>query len=285
MATGKKSKPSYFYAIVGISLVLFLLGTLGWILLNSRAISSNFKENFQVTVNLHDDTRPEMSARLEAILKQQPWVKAARYVSKEEGLMDMAAAEGADAALALGTNPLWPLISVNVHAEYVAPDSLAKVRRFLMQSNIVHDVDYRLDIARDLDKNFRRIGLFLGGLSILLLIAAVALIDNTVRLAMFSNRFLIKTMQMVGATRRFISRPFDRRAVVNGLLSAAVAIAGVWGVKTITEAQIPELKGVTTATEFLLLTAGVAVLGVLISLASTHRSVLKYLKVRIDDLY
>ena len=285
MAGTRKSKPSYFYAIVGISLVLFLLGTLGWLLLNGRALSGKFKENLEVNVNLHDNTRPEMAQRLKAVLDRQPWVKASRYVSKEDALRESAAFEGEQAEIALGFNPLWPQLVLNLHNEYVQPDSLAKIKTFLMQSNIVHDVDYPKGIASSLDRNFRRIGLILGAISLLLLGTVIILIDNTVRLAMFSNRFLIKTMQMVGATRQFISRPFDRRAVINGVISAAIAIVGLWGVITFAQAQLPELKDMMDRSTLVALLVGMVVVGVLVSLLSTHRSVVKYLKVRLDDLY
>ena len=285
MAGPRKSKPSYFYAIVGISLVLFLLGTLGWLLLNGRALSGKFKENLEVNVNLHDNTRPEMAQRLKAILDKQPWVKASRYVSKEDALRESAAFEGEQAELALGFNPLWPQLILNLHNEYVQPDSLTKIKAFLMQSNIVHDVDYPQSIASSLDKNFRRIGLILGAISLLLLGTVIILIDNTVRLAMFSNRFLIKTMQMVGATRQFISRPFDRRAIINGVISAAIAIVGLWGVITFAQSQLPELKDMMDTSSFVALLVGMVVVGVLVSFLSTHRSVVKYLKVRLDDLY
>lgn len=285
MAVSKKSKPSYFYAIVGISLVLFLLGTLGWLLLNGRALSGKFKENLEVNVNLHDNTRPQMAQQLKAVLDKQPWVKRSRYVSKEDALRESAAFEGEQAEVALGFNPLWPQLVLNVHNEYVNPDSLTKIKAFLMQSNIVHDVDYPQRIASSLDKNFRRIGLILGAISLLLLGTVIILIDNTVRLAMFSNRFLIKTMQMVGATRRFISDPFDRRAILNGIISAAIAVAGLWGVITFAESYLPEIKDLADPASMTMLIGAMVVVGVLVSLLSTHRSVVKYLKVRLDDLY
>jgi len=285
MVAGKKSKPSYVYAIVGISLVLFLLGTLGWLLINGRSLTGKFREGLEVNVNLHDNTRPEMALRLKSILDKQPWVKKCRYVSKEDALRETAAFEGEQAEVSLGFNPLWPQLILNLHSEYVAPDSLTKIKTFLMQSNIVHDVDYPQSIAGSLDRNFRRIGLILGAISLVLLITVIILIDNTVRLAMFSNRFLIKTMQMVGATRRFISAPFDRRAILNGVISALIAVAGLYAVITFAEAQLPELKEMNDPAMLALLIGGMVVVGVLVSLLSTHRSVVKYLKVRLDDLY
>ena len=285
MAIRKKTKPSYTSAILGISLVLFLLGTLGWIVINGRALSGKFKENLDVNINLHDNTRPEKSAQLEQILKAQPFTKQVKFVSKEAGLKDLATVEGADVMANSGTNPLWPILVLNVKSDYIAADSLKKISAFIKQSNIVASVDYPVTIAANIESNFRRIGYVLGIVSLLLFITVIVLIDNTVRLAMFSNRFIIKTMQMVGATRWFIARPFDGRAIVNGLLSASIALLGLWGVKAFAEAQIPDLKVLNDPPAMILLGIAVVVIGVLISLGSTHRSVSKYLKVRLDDLY
>ncbi len=284
MANRKKS-PSYASAIIGISLVLFLLGTLGWVVINGHALSGKFKENMDVNVNLHDNTRPEMSQKLQDILDRQPFVRQTRYVSKEDALRELTALEGKDIVTNAGVNPLWPQLIVNLHRDYVSPDSLEKISAFIRQSNIVTSVEYPVTVAQNIDNNFRRIGYVIGVLSILLFITVIVLIDNTVRLAMFSNRFLIKTMQMVGATRWFIARPFDTRAILNGLISAVIAIAGLAGVKYFAEKQIPDLKVLNNTPAILLLFGGMLVVGVLISLLSTHRSVTKYLKVRLDDLY
>lgn len=284
MAKGKKS-PSYASAIIGISLVLFLLGTLGWVVINGHALSGKFKENMDVNVNLHDNTRPEMSQKLQDILDRQPWVRQTRYVSKEDALRELTALEGKDIVTNAGVNPLWPQLIVNLQSAYVVPDSLEKISAFIRQSNIVTSVEYPVAVAKNIDSNFRRIGYVIGVISILLFITVIVLIDNTVRLAMFSNRFLIKTMQMVGATRWFIARPFDTRAIVNGLISAVIAIAGLMGVKYFAEAQIPDLKVLNNTPALILLFIGMLIVGVLISLLSTHRSVTKYLKVRLDDLY
>lgn len=285
MATGKKSKPSYLYAIIGISLVLFLLGTLGWLVINGRSLSKSFRENLEVNVNLHDNTRTELAMQLKGVLDKQPFTKKSRFISKEEALAEVSALEGQDVAGNSGFNPLWPQLVLNLHAEYVHSDSLEKVRQFLLQSNIVRDVDYPKAVAKNMETNFRRVGYILGAISILLFITVIILIDNTVRLAMFSNRFLIKTMQMVGATRWFISKPFDQRAILNGLISALIAVAGLWVIKLFAEAQLPELKSISDPVMMTILVSGMIVLGILISLLSTHRSVVKYLKMRIDDLY
>ncbi len=285
MSTGKKAKPSYFYAIVGVSLVLFLLGTLGWLVINGRALSRAFKEDIQVEVILHDNTRPEMISQLQNVLNKQPFVKSTEVITKEEAAKQFIAESGEDFNELLGYNPLYSSVVMNLYSGYVNPDSLEKIKKFVLQSNIVREVSYPHTVVDKMNSNFRKIGIILGVISLLMFVAVVVLIDNTVRLAMFSNRFLIKTMQMVGATRHFISRPFDRRAILNGFISGMVAVGGLWLVISFAEGRLPSLKALHEPALLAILMSGMVVTGILISLISTHRSVIKYLKMHVDDLY
>lgn len=285
MASNKKAKPSYIYAIVGISLVLFLLGTLGWLVLNGRTLTRVFKEDVQVEVILHDNTRDEMMLKLNAILEQQPFVKKTEVITKEEAAEKFFRDGGEDFTELLDFNPLYSSIILNLNAVYVNPQSLDEIRQFIMQSNIVRDVSYPNMIVDNMNSNFRKIGIILGSIALMLFIVVVVLIDNTVRLAMFSNRFLIKTMQMVGATRWFITRPFDRRAIINGFISGVVASFCLWMVIAFSESQLEALKSLHDTSSIAFLMIGIIILGILISLLSTHRSVVKYLKMHVDDLY
>lgn len=285
MSTGKKAKPSYIYAIVGISLVLFLLGTLGWLVINGRSLSRAFKEDIQVEVILHDNTRPELIRQLQAVLDKQPFIKNSNIITKEEAAEKFIADGGEDFNELLGYNPLYSSIVLNLYSGYVNADSLEKIKAFALQSNIVREVAYPNTVVDKMDNNFRKIGIILGAISLLMFIAVIVLIDNTVRLAMFSNRFLIKTMQMVGATRFFISKPFDRRAILNGLISGCIAVLGLWLVISFAEGALPSLKALHEPVLLAVLMSGMIITGILISLLSTHRSVIKYLKMHVDDLY
>lgn len=285
MATSKKAKPSYVYAIVGISLVLFLLGTLGWLVINGRGLSRVFKEDIEVQVIVHDNTRPENLAALKGIFDKQPFTRKAKIVTKEEAAKEFMHNGGEDYTELLDFNPLYSFISLNLYSDYVNKDSLEKIRQFAMQSNIVKEVTYPDIVVSKMNSNFRKIGIVLGVISLVLFLVVIVLIDNTVRLAMFSNRFLIKTMQMVGATRWFISRPFDKRAILNGLISGAISVAGLWLVISFAENQFQELKALHEPVLLAVLMTGMLLVGVLISLLSTHRSVRKYLKMQVDDLY
>lgn len=283
--TTKKAKPSYVYAIVGVSLVLFLLGTLGWLVINGRALSRVFKEDIEVEVILHDNTRPEMIAQIKAVLDKQPFVRQAEVVTKEEAQEEFLSQGGENYNELLGFNPLYSSIRLKLYEPYVNRDSLQKIKTFAMQSNIVREVAYPNTVVDKMNSNLRKIGIILGAISFVLFIVVVILIDNTVRLAMFSNRFLIKTMQMVGATRNFITHPFDKKAIVNGLISGIISIAGLWIVISSAESVFPALKALHEPVLLSILMVGMLIVGILISLASTHRSVVKYLKLHVDDLY
>ncbi len=285
MAIGKKSKPTYFNAIMGVALVLFLLGVLGWLVINGRALSRAFKEDLEVNVDFHDNVSDESVTKMKTILDRQPFVRVTRIISKEEAMQMENQVEGGNMVDFLGYNPLFTSITVKLNEEYVNKDSLAKVKKFILQSNVVRDVTWPNIVVDNMTSNFRKIGIILGSISVLLFIVVIFLIDNTVRLAMFSNRFIIKTMQMVGATRSFITRPFDLRAFFNGLVSGGVAVLGLWIVMSFATSQLPVLSLLNDPMLVGLLMTGMVVLGILISMISTHRSVIKYLKMHVDDLY
>jgi cell division transport system permease protein len=285
MAISKKAKPSYFYAILGVSLVLFLLGILGWLVINGRSLTRAFKEDVEVSVDFHDNVRDESVQKMKAILDAQPFTRETRIITKDEAIKMQSDIEGQNIVDFLGYNPLFTSVAMKLHAKYVNPDSLKKIKLFVLQSNVVRDVTYPTVVVDQMNHNFRRISLILAAISLLLFSIVVILIDNTVRLAMFSNRFLIKTMQMVGATRNFITRPFDKRAVINGLISGVIAVVGLWLVISIAQNYLPAIRVLNDVGMLLLLMTVMIVLGILISLASTHRSVVKYLKMHVDDLY
>lgn len=285
MATSKKAKPTYFYAILGVSLVLFLLGILGWLVINGRSLTRAFKEDVVVAVEFHDNVKEEHIKKMHQILENQAFTRETRTVSKEEAIKEMNVVEGQDITAFLGYNPLFATIEMKLNSRYVNPDSIQKIKKFIMQSNVVKDVTYPTIIVDQMNNNFRKISFILAAISLLLFAIVVILIDNTVRLAMFSNRFLIKTMQMVGATRWFITRPFDQRAVINGLISGIISVVFLWLVISIAQNYLVAIRVLNDPAMLILLMVTMIVLGILISLASTHRSVVKYLKMHLDDLY
>lgn len=285
MATGKKAKPSYINAIMGVALVLFLMGILGWLVINGRSLSRAFKEDLEVNVDFHDNVSDENVAKMRAILDKQPFVRKSRIITKDEAAAMESQVEGSNIVEFLGYNPLFASISLKLKEGYVNADSLKQIRKFILQSNVVRDVTWPNMVVDQMNSNFRKIGIILGGITIILLIVVIFLIDNTVRLAMFSNRFLIKTMQMVGATQSFITRPFDVRALINGLTSGVIAVIGLWMVMSFAKAQLPVLDLLADAGMLTMLISAMLLLGIIITMVSTHRSVVKYLKMHVDDLY
>lgn len=285
MAGTNKSKASYTFSIIGVSLVLFLLGTLGWIVINGNSLAQVVKEGVVVEIDFHDNVRPESIDQLKTIIDKQPFTKKSKIITKEEALKIQNSLEGGDIAAFVGFNPLFASIELNLYQEYVNKDSIDKITQFIEQSNVVSHVGYNKMTVSQLNDNLRKVTIILSIISIVLILTVIMLIDNTVRLAMFSNRFLIKTMQMVGATRWFISKPFVQRAVINGLISGVLAVIFLLLVKAFAEVYVPELVALKNPILLTMLMVGMIIAGVLISLISTHRSVIKYLKVTVDDLY
>lgn len=280
-----KKASSYIYSIIGISLVLFLLGIIGWLAINGRSLSRFFKEKVEIQVILHDQTREEKAKALTEVLQHQPFVNQAVYVSKDDAAKEMAREMGEDFSELLDFNPLYPSIKVRLHSEYVNADSISKIQAFLQQSNIVREVSYQKVVVDQMNANLRKIGIVLGSIALILFIAVIIIIDNTVKLAMFSNRLLIKTMQMVGATRWFIARPFDKKAIITGLLSGLIAVIALVVLIYFIESVFEDLYAIRDYGLLAVLIVAIIVLGILISLLSTHRSVIKYLKLKLDDLY
>jgi cell division transport system permease protein len=280
-----KKAPSYIYSIIGISLVLFLLGTIGWLVINGRSMTRYFKEQVELQVILHDNTRNEKSQELQEILQKQPFVSKSAIVTKEEAAEQMKKDMGEDFMQLLDINPLYTSIKLNLKSDYVNTDSINKIRQFLMQSNIVREVSYEKVVVDKMNATFRKIGLVLGAIALILFIAVIIIIDNTVRLAMFSNRILIKTMQMVGATRWFIAKPFDKRAIITGLISGLIAVAGLFLLMYFASSVLTQLSIFKDYLSISILVIMILLLGILISVLSTHRSVVKYLKLKLDDLY
>lgn len=281
----KRGKANYLYSIIGVALVLFLLGILGWIVIYASKLTNALKENIEVQVIFNDATKEEKAQQLKTIIDKQAFTKKSEYISKDQAAEIYKRDFGEDMVQLLEYNPLYSSVNIHLHSNYVNTDSLVKMKRFIEQSNIVREVNYQKNLVDAMVSNVQKISIVLLIISLLLIFAVVFLIDNTIRLAMFSNRFLIKTMQMVGATRKFIAKPFIRRSVINGVISGLLAALAIFGIRTSVEKWIPELKSISNNTQLLMLCLGIVLLGVLISYISTSRAVVKYLKTQLDDLY
>ena len=281
----KRSTPSYFMAIVGVSVVLFLLGLLGWIVINANKLGQNFKENVEVQVYVRDQVTAKDSAILVQYIAGQPYTKSYEYLTKELARKRFISDGNNDWGTVLDKNPLPASVDFKIRSEYANPDSLNKIKADLVGNIAVESVQYNQALVSNLNNMIRKISFILLGVAIVISILVIILIDNTIRLAMFSNRFLIKTMQMVGATRWFIAKPMDVRALINGAISGLIAIGGIVGVIFITERWLPEIRALRDYTLLSAMCVVIVLLGICISFISTHRSVLKYLKMKLDDLY
>jgi cell division transport system permease protein len=281
----KRSTPSYFMSIVGVSLVLFLLGLLGWIVINANKLGETFQENVEVQVYVRENVSAKDSAILVQYITSQPYTKSYTYLTKELAKQRFMSDGNSDWGTVLDKNPLPASVNFTVRSEYANIDSLSKIKATLIQNIAVGEVQYPQKLVSDLNKTIRQVSLVFLGIALGISIAVIILIDNTTRLAMFSNRFLIKTMQMVGATRWFIAKPMDIRALINGAISGIIATAGILGVILASEQLLPEIKALRDYTLLSALFAVIVLLGISISFISTHRSVLKYLKMKLDDLY
>jgi cell division transport system permease protein len=274
-------------SILGVALVLFLLGILGWIVINASKLESFFKGNVQVNAFIREGSRTAEVEALRAYIEARPYARRVEYVSKDMARRNFIGEGNDDWNKVLDYNPLPASVDFYLDPLYVNPDSLSRIvadvqGRFF----IVSEVKYPDAVVSSLDAIVRKIAIILLSIAVVLCVIAIILIDNTIKLAMFSNRFLIKTMQMVGATRWFISRPFDKRAVINGLVSAGLAIAGILAIIYLVEGWwLPELRVLHDTRMLVVLCLVLVAIGIGITFISTHRSVTKYLRMRLDELY
>ena len=282
----KRSKPNYIYSVIGVAIVLFIMGIMGWLFLNLHSIGDNFKEDIRISVYLRTSDKNAIG-KVQQYIASQPYAKNVEYVNKEKAKAIWNKENNEEWAKILDVNPLPESVDFFAKADYVNPDSLANISTTIENTfkNEVADIQYPKSLVTNLNERATKIGVIFLVMSIILCIIVIISIDNTIRLAMFSNRFLIKTMQMVGATRGFISKPLVIRALINGLTSAFISIVLLFGLTQWAGSQFPQIKTIQGAGNDLLLFGGIIIMGVGISVFSTYRSVLKYLKMKLDDLY
>lgn len=280
-----KVRTSYVSTIISISLVLFMLGILGIILLNAKQISDHVKENIGFSLYLKDDLSATEITRLQQLLEAKEYTNRIEYIDKEQAAAIMKKELGEDFIEFLDFNPLSGSIDVYLNSEYAEEGSAKLIENELKRLPAVRMVDYQMDLIAAVNKNVRKIGLVLLGFSVLLLIVVIALINNTIRLAIYSKRFLIKTMQLVGATGGFIRRPFVARGVVNGFISGIIAVILLSGVMYSVKTNLPEFFELQNFNVYGILFGLVVLLGILISWISTSLAVRKFLRMQSGDLY
>lgn len=281
----KRGKPSYFMSILGVTLVLLLLGVIGWLVINANKLGDYFKENVEVRAELRGDLNKQDSTALMTYISGKPYVRALEFINKEKAKQIFLGDGNKSWEGILDANPLPNSVNFKVSPEYMNVDSLMRIEADLSKQTYIIEVSYPKALVDNLNKNIQRISAILLVIALFLATVVIILIDNTIRLAMFSNRFLIKTMQMVGATRWFIAKPIDQRAILNGAISGGIAIVLVQVVILVFERILPELRTIRDWQSLTMLYGALFLLGIGITLFSTHRSVIKYLKMKLDDLY
>ncbi len=271
--------------VISISLVLLLVGVASILLLNARSVSDYFKENLQVSVLMKQDVTEEQALAYQSSLAGLPGVKATTFISREQGIEEMAEMLGRDFLDVFSTAPVPVSIDVNLEAAYVSPDSLEVVKAALSASPLVDEVVYQTSLVEALNANLQKIGLVLGVLILLLLFISFVLIGNMVRLNVFSRRFTIHTMQLVGATRGFIRAPFIGQSALQGLFAALVAILLLVGGLFILRKEFVQLFEIFRL-DTLLATMGIVIVsGVLICVVSTWIVVGRLVRFDRDQLY
>ncbi|SEA46509.1 cell division protein FtsX [Bizionia paragorgiae] len=276
---------SYFSVALSIALVLFLLGLLGLLVINAKKVADHFKEQVTMTIYLKDTAKDVEIKQLEKSLAMADYVKSTDFVSKEQAAESMKAESGEDFMDFLGINPLKNSIDVHLKADFVTSEKLDVISKEALSKNFVDDVNYDNDLVNLMNDNVKKISFWILLISGLFTLIAVLLINSSIRLAVYSKRFTIKTMQMVGATKRFIRRPFIWRSVKLGIVGAIIALIGMAVVLYYVDKMFPELTLLNNPVLLAGLFGFVFALGILITWISTFFATQRFLNLNTDRLY
>ncbi|MFP4620329.1 MAG: cell division protein FtsX [Bacteroidales bacterium] len=283
--TRRRLRSSYMTSVVSIALVLFLLGVVGLLVLNAKKISDYVKENIGFSLILKEDVKEVEVIRLQKMLDTKQYVKSTKYVTQEEAARELKKELGEDFVDFLGYNPLLASIDVHLHARYANPEGIRNIKNDLQQYDEIKEVFYQKSLVELINQNIQKIGLILLVFSGFLFLIALTLIHNTIRLSIYSKRFTINTMQLVGATRGFIRRPFILRGILHGIYGSVIAMALLAGVIYLLQDEFSNIISLQDVEIVTLLFGGVLLTGILISWISNYIAVNKYLKMNPDRLY
>jgi cell division transport system permease protein len=282
-----RTRPTYLYAIASVALVLFVLGFFALMALHGQKLVTMFKEKVDLWLELKPGLPETEVARMIGLVRQNPFVKkeSVTFITREQAAATMREDLGDETMLDDIPDLMRDVVRFNVKAEYLDDERLLEWRESLRQDSVVSALYFETANTSNVGANIRSLGLITLALGVFLIFAAMALIHNTIRLALYSNRFIIKNQELVGASWEFISRPYIRKGILNGLWSAAIAIAALlfalWWLQNI----MPDLEQLQDMNAIVLVFSGLMLLGVLISGLSTWWVVRKFLKMRLDDLY
>jgi cell division transport system permease protein len=281
----------YVSVIFSITLALFVIGLFGLLILHSNKLKDTIRENITIQIYLDKFVTENDKIRINKLLTQKKYIakdgdkSLVEYISKEKAAKIFIESSGEDFIEFLGDNPLRDAFTIKIDPSYQQSDSLKTIEIELSKVDSVFEVVYVQNLVQSINKNITKISLILVGFTIILIITIVILINNTIKLALFSQRFLIRSMQLVGAKASFIISPFVRRAGMQGLLSGLIASMTLFALLTYANSVIEELKQLQSINELLILFALIVGLGIVIGMISTYKAVKKYLKMSLDELY
>lgn len=281
----RKLISSYVSVVISIALVLFLLGCLGLLVINSKKMADHFKEQVVMTIYINDTAKEVEVKQLQKSLAMADYTKEALYVSKEEAAELMKAETGEDFMDFVGYNPLKNSIDVYLKADFVTTENLTEITESLGAKTFIEDIRYDNDLVELMNDNVKKITFWVLIISGLFTLIAVLLINSSIRLAVYSKRFIIKTMQMVGATKTFIRRPFVWKSVQLGIIGGLVALAGMAVVMYYLDITFPELELLKNTVMIVALFVGVFLLGIVITWISTFIATQRFLNLKTDQLY
>ncbi|WP_259065563.1 cell division protein FtsX [Mucilaginibacter sp. X4EP1] len=284
-ASAKKTKTIYISTVFGIAMVLSMVGLLGLILVEANNLSRYVKENIVLNIFVDDAAHETDVLQLQKQLDGNPMVKQTQYVSKELAARNLQKDLGEDFVKFLGYNPLSQSLDVYLKADYANNADIEKFKAQLLKSPLVKEVKYQQSLVDQMNQNITTISLIILGFAAIFVILSVALINNTIRLAIYSQRFLIKSMQLVGATKGFIRKPFILYGIWHGILGALIAILILLGTLSLAYKEIPDLVILRNYTEFGFIFVFIIGLGIFISGFSTFLAVNKFLRLKIYNLY
>jgi len=281
----RRLKSSYISVILSIAFVLFLIGVLGLLVLNTKKLSDYFKEQASITIFLKDDAEKSAISNFRNSLKNQEFTKTVTYISKEEAAEIVKKENGEDFMEFLGYNPLKNSVELFLNAEYVTPDQMNTIETNLIKNDVVFEVSYNKSLINLLTKNVKRISLWVLIFSSLFALIAMLLINNSIRLSVYAKRFTIKTMQMVGATKQFIRKPFVKNSIRLGASGAIIALIALAITVYYLNLYFPELNLLNDWLILGILFGSIFFIGILITWISAFFATQRFLNLRTDELY
>ncbi len=281
----RRLRSSYFTSLISISLVLFMLGLIGILLLNAQRISVNVKENIGFSIILNENVKEADIFKFQKMLDAKRYIKSTEYITKEKAAKEFQKELGEDFVSFLGFNPLLSSIEVKLYANYANPDSISMIENDLRKFEPVKEIYYQKSLVHLINENMRKVSTLILLFCGLLCIVAISLINNTIRLSIYSKRFIINTMQLVGATRAFIRKPFMYQSIMHGIFGATIAIGLILTALYWAEKQLQDIVQLTDLNLIFVLCVGLLFIGIFINLISTFFAVNKYLKMRTNDLF